>query len=119
MNAPERRTFWACAAGWALERHGLHDLSAGDRHHHQAVECGRRHRRVSRARRRCSPPPSAAGSPVSCCDRIGRVRTMQITIIWFSAFSLVCAVVQNFEQLLIARALLGFGFGGEWAAAPC
>ena len=49
-------------------------------------------------------------------DHIGRVRTLQITIIWFSLFSLVCAVVQNFEQLLIARAVLGLGFGGEWAA---
>jgi MFS family permease len=41
---------------------------------------------------------------------------LQITILWFSIFSLVCAFVQNFEQLLIARALLGLGFGGEWAA---
>src|SRR5260221_3365361 len=49
-------------------------------------------------------------------DRIGRVKTLQLTIIWFSFFSLVCALVQNFDQLLIARALLGLGFGGEWAA---
>jgi len=33
-------------------------------------------------------------------DRIGRVRTLQFTILWFSLFSLVCAVVQNFDQLL-------------------
>ena len=50
------------------------------------------------------------------CDRIGRVLTLQITIIWFAVFSLVCAFVQNFEQLLIARTILGLGFGGEWAA---
>ena len=49
-------------------------------------------------------------------DRIGRVRTLQFTILWFSFFSLVCAIVQSFDQLLIARALLGLGFGGEWAA---
>jgi MFS family permease len=49
-------------------------------------------------------------------DRIGRVKTLQLTILWFSFFSLVCAVVQNFDQLLIARAVLGLGFGGEWAA---
>jgi MFS family permease len=49
-------------------------------------------------------------------DRIGRVKTLQLTILWFSVFSLVCAFVQNFDQLLIARALLGLGFGGEWAA---
>ena len=49
-------------------------------------------------------------------DRIGRVKTLQFTILWFSFFSLLCAFVQNFDQLLIARALLGLGFGGEWAA---
>ena len=49
-------------------------------------------------------------------DRIGRVKTLQLTILWFSFFSLVCAFVQNFDQLLIARAVLGLGFGGEWAA---
>jgi len=52
----------------------------------------------------------------SLADRIGRVRTLQLTILWFSFFSLLCAFAQNFEQLLVARALLGFGFGGEWAA---
>src|SRR3954452_4428530 len=26
------------------------------------------------------------------------------------------ALVQNFEQLLVVRAVLGLGFGGEWAA---
>ncbi|MGH8441632.1 MAG: MFS transporter [Nevskiaceae bacterium] len=49
-------------------------------------------------------------------DRIGRVRTLQITILWFSFFSLLCAFAQDFTQLMIGRALLGLGFGGEWAA---
>jgi len=44
-------------------------------------------------------------------DRIGRVRTLQLTILWFSFFSLLCALVQNFDQLLIARALLGLAAG--------
>jgi MFS family permease len=48
-------------------------------------------------------------------DRIGRTLTLQITVGWFSFFSLVCAFVQDFNQLLIARTLLGLGFGGEWA----
>src|SRR5579871_7005494 len=52
----------------------------------------------------------------SLADRIGRVATLQLTILWFSLFSLLCAFAQNFDQLLIARALLGLGFGGEWAA---
>jgi MFS family permease len=49
-------------------------------------------------------------------DRFGRVRMLQITILWYSFFTFLCAFAQNFEQLFILRALHGFGFGGEWAA---
>jgi MFS family permease len=49
-------------------------------------------------------------------DRYGRVRMLQITILWYSIFTFLCAFAQNFEQLFILRALHGFGFGGEWAA---
>ncbi|HKS87859.1 MAG TPA: MFS transporter [Stellaceae bacterium] len=49
-------------------------------------------------------------------DRYGRVRMLQITILWYSVFTFLCAFAQNFEQLFILRALHGFGFGGEWAA---
>jgi MFS family permease len=49
-------------------------------------------------------------------DRIGRVKTLQITILWFAIFTLVCALAQNFTQLLWARGLMGLGFGGEWTA---
>jgi MFS family permease len=49
-------------------------------------------------------------------DRIGRVRTLQITIVWFATFTLACAFTQNFTQLLWARGLMGLGFGGEWTA---
>ena len=37
-------------SGLGARRHGLHDLSAGDRHHHRAVEGRSRHRRASPAR---------------------------------------------------------------------
>ena len=49
-------------------------------------------------------------------DRIGRVKTLQITILWFAIFTLACALAQNFAQLLWARGLMGLGFGGEWTA---
>ena len=49
-------------------------------------------------------------------DRIGRVKTLQITILWFAIFTLVCALAQDFTQLLWARGLMGLGFGGEWTA---
>ncbi len=49
-------------------------------------------------------------------DRIGRVKTLQITIVWFSVACFLCAFAQSFEQLVVLKALQGFGFGGEWAA---
>ncbi len=48
-------------------------------------------------------------------DRYGRVRVLQIAILWYSVFTFLCAFAQNFEQLFILRALHGLGFGGEWA----
>jgi MFS family permease len=49
-------------------------------------------------------------------DRYGRVRTLQVAILWFAAFTFLSGLAQNFEQLFAARALMGLGFGGEWAA---
>jgi len=49
-------------------------------------------------------------------DRVGRVRTMQITILWYSLFTLLSGFTRDFDQLLVARSLQGIGFGGEWAA---
>jgi len=49
-------------------------------------------------------------------DRFGRVRTLQITILWFAIFTFLCGFAQNYVQLFVFRALMGFGFGGEWAA---
>ena len=49
-------------------------------------------------------------------DRYGRVRTLQWAILWFALFTFLSGLAQNFEQLFAARALMGLGFGGEWAA---
>jgi MFS family permease len=50
-------------------------------------------------------------------DRFGRVRTLQITIAWFALFTFLCGFAQSYAQLFVFRALMGLGFGGEWAAA--
>jgi MFS family permease len=49
-------------------------------------------------------------------DRLGRVRVLQITILWYAFFTFLCGFAQNFNQLFVLKALQGFGFGGEWAA---
>ena len=38
-------------------------------------------------------------------DRFGRVRTLQITVVWFSLFTFLSAFAQNFDQLLVLKAL--------------
>jgi MFS family permease len=48
-------------------------------------------------------------------DRYGRVRVLQITILWFSICTIGIGFTQNFEQIFVLRALQGLGFGGEWA----
>jgi len=115
MNAPERRTFWACFAGWTLDGMDfmIYPLVIGTIITLWKVDAG-----TAGLAGTVTLLASAIGGWLAgyLCDRIGRVRTLQITIIWFSFFSLVCAFAQNFDQLLIARALLGLGFGGEWAA---
>src|SRR6201987_3240082 len=115
MNAAERHTFWACASGWALDGMDfmIYPLVIGTIITLWKVDPG-----TAGLAGTVTLLASAVGGWLGgyVADRIGRVRTLQITILWFSFFSLVCAFVQNFDQLLLARAVLGLGFGGEWAA---
>ena len=46
-------------------------------------------------------------------DRIGRVRTLMLTILCYSLFTLLCGFVTNIWQLAVLRVLCGFGIGGE------
>lgn len=48
-------------------------------------------------------------------DRYGRVRMLQVTVLWFSVFTFLSGFTNSYEQLLITRALQGLGFGGEWS----
>ncbi|GDY30996.1 MFS transporter [Gandjariella thermophila] len=61
---------------------------------------------------------SAVGGALSglLVDRIGRVRTLQITVLTYAVFTVLCGFAPNFGTLLVFRALQGIGFGGEWAA---
>jgi MFS family permease len=49
-------------------------------------------------------------------DRFGRVRVLQVTVLWYAVFTFLCGFAQDFNQLFVLRAMQGFGFGGEWAA---
>ncbi|RDU99726.1 MFS transporter [Trinickia dinghuensis] len=115
ISPTERRTFWACFGGWALDaldvqifslvipaiiaEWGIGKTQAG---------------MVSGA----TLIASALGGWIAgaLADRIGRVRTLQLTVAFFSVFTFACAFSHNFEQFIVLKTLQGFGFGGEWAA---
>lgn len=116
MKPREKNTFWACFGGWVLDAMDVQIYSFV----------------IGTVIAAFAIKPSEAGFIAtatlftsafggwiagSVADRIGRVRTLQITILWFAFFTFLCGFAQNYTQLLIFRALMGLGFGGEWAAA--
>ena len=116
MTIPERRTMLACALGYALDGldFTIYTLVLGSVIALWHVDRGAAGLTVS-ATLICSAVGGWAAGYVS--DHVGRVRAVQITVLWFALFSLLSAFAQSFMQLALFRALLGFGFGGEWTAA--
>ena len=115
MTGTERRTMLACALGYALDGldFTIYTLVLGTVIAIWHVERGPAGLTVS-ATLVCSALGGWLAGYVS--DHVGRVRAVQITVLWFALFSLLSAVSQSFTQLALSRALLGFGFGGEWTA---
>jgi len=56
---------------------------------------------------------SMAWGPIA--DHFGRVRTLALTILCYSAFTFAAALATNLWQLALFRLLAGVGIGGEWA----
>ena len=114
ISVVERRTFWACFGGWALDAldvqlfavviptliatFGVSKTEAG---------------LIGGITLTTSAIGGWAGGALA--DRFGRVRALQVTILWFSIATFVSAFAQNFTQLLILKGLQGLGFGAEWA----
>jgi MFS family permease len=48
-------------------------------------------------------------------DKYGRVRTLMLTILWYSVFTFLCCLSTKLWQLALFRFLAGIGIGGEWA----
>jgi MFS family permease len=111
----ERNTFWGCFAGWGLDALDVQMFTLAIPAIIVAFGIDKTQAGLISAVTLVS---SALGGWIAgaMSDRFGRVRTLQITIIWFAGFTFLCAFAQTFPQLLILKALQGFGFGGEWAA---
>jgi MFS family permease len=49
-------------------------------------------------------------------DRYGRKRALMGSVLMYSIFTALCGVATSWWQLVVFRALLGIGMGGEWAS---
>src|SRR6516162_1170843 len=115
LQASEKRTFWACFGGWALDAMDVQIFSFAipaiiAAFHLSNADAGL----IGTVTLLTSAFGGWFAGALS--DRFGRVRTLQITIVWFAFFTFLCGFAQSYAQLFTFRALMGLGFGGEWAA---
>lgn len=116
MGAAEKRTFWAATGGWILDAMDVQMFSF-------AIPAITATFAINNADAGLILTATLLSSSVGgwiagmIADRYGRVRTLQLTIAWFAVFTFLCGFAQNYTQLFAFRALMGLGFGGEWAAA--
>jgi MFS family permease len=115
LSTKERRTFWACFAGWALDAMDVQLYSL-------VIATLSLLWSISRGDAGLLATATLLSSSLGgwlvgiLADRFGRVRMLQITILWFSVFTFLCAFATSYAQLFLFRSLQGFGFGGEYAA---
>lgn len=115
LTQPGKRTFWACFSGYALDAFDVQIYSL-------AIPAIIATLAISNTDVGIIATVTLLASALGgwfagiLADRFGRVRTLQITVIWFAVFTFLSGFAQNFEQLLVCRALMGLGFGGEWSA---
>lgn len=115
LTPGERRTFWACFGGYALDALDVQIFSFAI----PAIIAAFSITNVDAGLiATVTLLTSALGGWFAgmLADRFGRVRMLQITILWFAVFTLLSGFAQTYHQLLVSRALMGFGFGGEWTA---
>jgi MFS family permease len=116
LQAREKNAFWACFGGWVLDAMDVQIFSFVIPSIIAAFALSKQDAGLIGT---VTLLTSAFGGwfAGALSDRFGRVRTLQITIAWFAIFTFLCGFAQNYWQLFTFRALMGLGFGGEWAAA--
>jgi MFS family permease len=114
LDPNEKRTLWACFGGWALNSLDFFIFAFALPAIIVALDMTQREGHLIAS---STLVASAIGGWIagSLADRYGRVHVLQITILWFAFFGLLCAFVQEYWQLLACRMLMGLGLGGEWA----
>ncbi|MCJ2012423.1 MFS transporter [Methylobacterium sp. J-076] len=115
IGPAERRTFWACLGGWSLDALDVQMFSLAIPALIATFGLSRADAGLIGTVTLCTAALGGWAGGV-LADRIGRVRALQATVLWFAAFTFLAAFAQSFPQLLALKALQGLGFGAEWAA---
>jgi MFS family permease len=115
LDGRQRKAFWACFGGWALDAMDVQMYAL-------VLPTLLAEWSISKAQAGTLGTIALLASSIggviagALADRIGRVKVLQISILWFSAFTFLSGLTQTYEQMFAARTLQGLGFGGEWAA---
>src|SRR5258705_49775 len=98
LDGRQRKAFWACFGGWSLDAMDTQMyalvlptlLAEWSLSKAQGGSLGT-----------VSLLASALGGVIAghLADRIGRVKVLQISILWFSAFTFLSGLTQNYQQM--------------------
>ena len=114
MTAQVRRVFWTCGVAWGLD-------AADALVYQYLIPVLMTALGVTLAQAGAIASANYFASALGgwlggwLCDRFGRARILQVTILWFSVFSALSGFAQTYDQLFVIRVLQGLGFGAEWA----
>ena len=114
LTSVERRAYWACFAGFGLDSMDttIYALVIPS----LIADIG-----LTRPEAGYLSTAALLGTGVGgwgagiLADRIGRVRVLQLTILWVAVFTFAAAFCNSFSQLFCIRFLQGLGYGGEAA----
>jgi MFS family permease len=113
-SSQERKTFWACFSGWALDTYDAQMFSFLLPTLMAVWQISKGEAGILGTAALLSAALGGWAAGI-LSDRYGRVRILIFTICWFTVFGVLAGFTQSFEQMLVVRTLQGLGFGGEWA----
>ncbi|WP_027907292.1 MFS transporter [Pseudomonas taiwanensis] len=114
LNSRERRTYWACFGGLALD--SMDSTIFALVMPVLIVTLG-----ITQGEAGILGSVALVGSAIGgwgagmLADRYGRVRLLQTTVLWVAFSTLMAGACSEFWQFFIVRALQGIGYGGEAA----
>lgn len=112
LNQDEKKTWWACLGGYTLD-------SMDSTIYSLVMPILLSLAILTKAEAGILGSASLIGSALGgwsagmLADRWGRIRVMQLTVLWVACFTALTALCGEFWQFLIVRFLQGLGYGGE------